>query len=124
MYCCWATMKFKPIDIPLPKLSGGEVNIKAKLRITPFNMLPAEKEGLSQKKIKNQKEFIRQNILRCSNEKVMSNPQTVELLKRIGGDMTIHAFACNFEVNGKINRDVVCEIHHFIRYITLIKYPE
>lgn len=81
--------------------------VNAKLRVTPFNMLPTEKDGSNSDEVEEQKKFIRKYILKSSNEQVMKNPRTRELLTRLGADVTIHTFACNFEVDGKINEDIV-----------------
>lgn len=34
----------------------------------------------------------------------------MEFLNKLGGDLMINAFACNFKVNGKINNDVVSKL--------------
>lgn len=37
----------------------------------------------------------------------MNDEEAVELLKELGGDLMINAFACNFKIDGKPNRNVV-----------------
>lgn len=81
--------------------------VKARLIVTPFTMLPAELKGGTPEEIEAEKKFIRENILHKDNEAIFSNPKALELLKQVGGDIQINAFACNFELDGKINTDVV-----------------
>ena len=78
--------------------------VKVRLIITPFTMLPAEREG---KDIEAQKQFIRDNILGKDNVTVFENEAAVKLLAQMGGDLMINAFACNFEIDGVVNKDVV-----------------
>ena len=92
-------METKPV-----KSSHGT---NAKLIIKPLNMLPTEKDGKSPKEVEEQIEFIRQHILYKSNEAIEGNEKARDLLKELGGDLMINAFACNFEIDGKANEDVV-----------------
>ncbi|PLB48502.1 PLP-dependent transferase [Aspergillus steynii IBT 23096] len=105
-YCQWAAMKTR--QIPIEFKNGDEVfkTVKAKLRVRPFNMLPTEKDGSCSEDIEEQKRFIRKHILKRSNQQVMKNPRARELLQKLGADVTIHTFACNFEVDGKVNEDI------------------
>ncbi|KAK1148911.1 hypothetical protein N8T08_007583 [Aspergillus melleus] len=80
--------------------------VSAKLRVTPFNMLPTEISGASNDDVEEQKKFIRRHILKCSNEQIMKNQCALELFKKLGADVTIHTFACNFEVDGNVNEDI------------------
>jgi hypothetical protein len=95
LYCHWAAMKTDPITID---------GVKARLIITPFTMLPAERQG---KDFEAQKQFIRDNIIGKDNKAVFENEAAVELIAQMGGDLTINAFACNFELDGVVNKDVV-----------------
>jgi hypothetical protein len=88
-------MKTDPITID---------GVKARLIITPFTMLPAERQG---KDVEAQKQFIRDNIIGKDNKAVFENEAAVELLAQMGGDLMINAFACNFELDGVVNKDVV-----------------
>ena len=72
--------------------------------VTPLIMLPAEKEGGN---VEEQKEFIRERILNRDNYSLMQDKDAVDLLQQLGGDLMINAFACNFEIGGKVNEDVV-----------------
>ncbi|EXJ65233.1 hypothetical protein A1O7_01574 [Cladophialophora yegresii CBS 114405] len=100
LYCHWAAMKTEPITID---------GVKARLTITPFTMLPAEREG---KDVDAQKQFIRDHIIGKDNKTVFEDKAAVELLAQMGGDLMINAFACNFELDGVVNKDVI-EANYF-----------
>ncbi|KAE8422855.1 PLP-dependent transferase [Aspergillus pseudocaelatus] len=100
-YCQWAAMKTETICM---QFEGRTV--KARLRVTPFNMLPTERDGSSSNDIERQKKFIRKHILKRTNEEVMNNREARELLQKLGADLMIHTFACNFEVDGVPNEDI------------------
>ncbi len=94
-------MKFKEMtwdDLP---------GVTAKVNVTPFIMLPAEKEGKSQAEIDEEKEFIRTNIIAKDNEDIMKDERARQLIAKLGGDLQINTFAVNFEIKGKVNTDVV-----------------
>lgn len=76
------------------------------LILEPFNMLPTEADGCSREEIAKQKKFIRENILNKENAQL--GPEAMELLGRLGSDLMINAFACNFKLAGKKpNEDIV-----------------
>lgn len=70
-------------------------------------MLPTEKAGASPEEIEKQRQFIRDRILNRDNGALEADKDAVELLKQVGGDLMINAFACNFEIDGKVNEDIV-----------------
>ncbi|KAF8877174.1 pyridoxal-dependent decarboxylase domain protein [Infundibulicybe gibba] len=91
LYCHWATMSTKDSD----------------LVVVPFNMLPAEAEGLGPQAVEEQKQFIRKRILdSVSNIDLYNDKDAWRLVEELAGDLMINAFACNFRINGKINNDV------------------
>ena len=92
---------------PKPITIDGLPGVKARLIITPFTMLPAEREGQSKEEIEAQKQFIRDHIIGKDNEAIFMDKKAVQLLAQMGGDLMINAFACNFEIDGGVNRDVV-----------------
>ncbi|KAG8949415.1 hypothetical protein FRC03_000356 [Tulasnella sp. 419] len=95
MYCHWATMSTCDIIV------------------TPFNLLPAEKEGCPDpKKIEKQKQFIRERILNRPNIELVGDEETWKLVKELGSDLCINAFACNFRIKDKVNEDIV-EANYF-----------
>lgn len=100
-------MKTREITVEFKNADKILKTANAKLRVTPFNMLPAEKSGASDEDVEEQKKFIRRNILKCSNKHIMEDQSARELFQKLGADVTIHTFACNFEVDGKVNEDIV-----------------
>ncbi|KAG8527293.1 uncharacterized protein KY384_008037 [Bacidia gigantensis] len=98
LYCHWAAMQTEPI----PSSHGT----KAKLIVRPLNMLPTEEQNDPPYVVENQRQFIRDHILYRDNAALEADKEAVRLLKRLGGDLMINAFACNFEIDGKINTDV------------------
>lgn len=88
---------------PEPREING---VKVRLIVTPFTMLPAEING-SEEDLEKQKQFIREHIIGKDNETIMNDDSARDLLAQLGGDLQINAFACNFEMDGKINTDVV-----------------
>lgn len=79
------------------------------LIVVPLNRLPAEKKGLGDKAIEDQKRFIRERILGVRNRVLVDDTEAWDLLATLGGDLMINAFSCNFRINGEPNRDVVSE---------------
>ncbi|KAK6531098.1 hypothetical protein TWF281_007923 [Arthrobotrys megalospora] len=65
--------------------------------VTPFNRLPAEIEGKSPEEIEEQKELIREHIVKLDNEALANDPIGRELIKELGSDLMINALACNFK---------------------------
>ncbi|KAI1171294.1 pyridoxal phosphate-dependent transferase [Nemania sp. FL0916] len=90
LYCYWAVMTMNDPD----------------LIVVPLIRLPAERENRSPTEIESQRQFIRDRILGVSNEALMEDEEAVKLLKTLGGDLMINAFACNFKINGVPNIDV------------------
>ncbi|KAL1870867.1 hypothetical protein Daus18300_004956 [Diaporthe australafricana] len=93
--------------------------------VVPFNMLPSElAEGASEESIESEKQWIRDNILSSSNLEIVSNTTTspggddaLGLLRKLGSDLNINAFACNFKYsNGQLNTDVL-EANYFMQRI-------
>lgn len=78
------------------------------LIVVPLNRLPAEREGRTREQIEEQKDYIRKKILGVSNEELDKDKEASEFLRKLGSDLMINAFACNFKINGKPNRNVVC----------------
>ena len=84
----------------------------SELIVTPLNMLPAEREAESTPEIvEQQKQFIRDRILGVTNEELIKDQDAMDLLRILGGDLMINAFACNFKIDGIPNTDVVSAGH-------------
>ena len=88
---------------PIPSSHGT----KAELIVRPINMLPEEAQGASPEDIEKQRKFIQEHILYRENAALEADKDAVKLLKELGGDLMINAFACNFKIDGKVNTDVV-----------------
>jgi len=80
-----------------------------KLIVVPFNMLPAEQKGASSDIVEKERAEILK-ITKLSNDDLVQeeNRSLLELLEKLGGDLMINAFACNFRVGSNVNTDVVC----------------
>ncbi|CAG8526110.1 15098_t:CDS:2 [Acaulospora colombiana] len=101
MYTHWAT------------LSTGDTPFI----VVPFNGLPAERENSTPEEIAKQKEFIRQRIVNRPNSELIHDEEALELIKKLGSDLVINAFACNFRIDGKVNDDIV-EANHLNQRIS------
>ncbi|KAI0325060.1 PLP-dependent transferase [Cubamyces sp. BRFM 1775] len=51
------------------------------------------------------KTIIRKRMLGKSNEEVVDDTQAFEVLCKLGSDLNINAFACNFRIDGRVNDD-------------------
>src|ERR1044072_2157423 len=72
--------------------------------VIPFNMLPTEPNPVE---VEKQKQDIRDHIVEKSNIEIIENDVAMELVKKLGSDLMINTFACNFKVDGKLNEDVI-----------------
>ncbi|KAL2864761.1 pyridoxal phosphate-dependent decarboxylase family protein [Aspergillus lucknowensis] len=91
-------------------------------KVVPLNQLPSERAGSSPTKVEEERQFIRDNILPKSNEWLRDpeHENAWDLLKKLGPDLNINAFACNFKLtdakDGPWNTDVA-EANYFNRRI-------
>ncbi|CAG8594035.1 11224_t:CDS:2 [Dentiscutata erythropus] len=91
IYCHWATMSTD----------------KDNFIVVPFNMLPAEKlNPPNLEEVKEQKQKIRELIVTKSNLEIINNEEALNLIKKVGSDLIINTFACNFKVDGKVNENI------------------
>ena len=83
--------------------------------VVPLNMLPSElKEGSTMEDVEAEKKKIRDEILCKSNQEIMSadagkppEETNMALLRKLGSDLNINAFTCNFRyADGKLNDDI------------------
>ncbi len=76
--------------------------------VTPFNPIPAElKNSPDPIAIEAEKEYIRQNILYKSNAEIYANSDAMNLLNKLGSDLNINVFACNFRHrDGSLNTSI------------------
>lgn len=74
------------------------------LIVVPLNRLPSETSGGD---VEAEKRLIREKILGVNNEQLVNDKDTFKFMAKLGSDLMINAFACNFKINGKPNKDVV-----------------
>ncbi|KAG8702812.1 hypothetical protein FRC08_003234 [Ceratobasidium sp. 394] len=92
MYTHWVTM-----DMDDPSLI-----------LAPLNPLPAERKGEGEAAIQAQRKYIHKNITNRPNYDLTRDKTAMELVRELGSDLSINAFACNFRLpDGTPNRDVV-----------------
>lgn len=87
----------------------------------PFNMLPAEEGGIKafdSAEVNKQKQWIRQNILKKTNRQIMQSPEAMDMIRRLGSDSNINAFAINWKYeDGTVNADLD-EANYFMKRVT------
>ncbi|CAE6425005.1 unnamed protein product [Rhizoctonia solani] len=92
MYTHWVTM-----DMDDPHLI-----------VVPLNPTPAERAGKSEAEIQEERKYIRNHIVNRPNLDLVRDEKAMKLVRELGSDLSINAFACNFRLaNGEINQDVV-----------------
>ena len=76
------------------------------LLVVPFRALPSEMDPESSaEKVDEERRFIR-DILRRTREELANDPKACALMRRMGSDLVVNMFACNFRVDGAINQDI------------------
>ncbi len=77
------------------------------LLVVPFRMLPSEMDpGASAKAVDEERRFIRDNLLMRAREVLVKDPKACTLMRKMGSDLVVNSFACNFRVDGVVNQDV------------------
>ena len=78
--------------------------------LTPFQRLPAEQDGRSADEIEMQRQIIARQIVPVADdpliEKLLQDPELMDLFQRLGSDQTICAYTINFRTAEGINRDL------------------
>jgi hypothetical protein len=76
--------------------------------VTPFNHLPAEfGPNPTPESIEADRQFIRDHILNKSNRELVEDADAMTMLNKLGSDLNINVFACNFRyTDGTLNTDV------------------
>jgi len=78
--------------------------------LTPFQRLPAERDGGTPREIEAQRAMIAQQIVPVADdpliEKLLHNPELMTLFQQLGSDQTICAYIFNFRTADGINRDL------------------
>jgi hypothetical protein len=78
------------------------------LLVVPFRMLPSEMgPNASAKKVDVERRYIRDVILRRTREELANDPKACGLMRQMGPDLVVNAFACNFRVDGALNEDIL-----------------
>jgi hypothetical protein len=77
------------------------------LLVVPFRMLPSEMDpDASSEKVDEERRFIRDTLLKPTREVLAKDPKACALMRKMGSDLVVNSFACNFRVDGVINKDV------------------
>ncbi|KAH9003900.1 pyridoxal phosphate-dependent transferase [Lactarius hatsudake] len=91
MYGHWATMS---LDHP-------------NLLVVPFRMLPSELgPNTSTENVDEERRYIRDVLLGRAKEELANDPKACALMRQMGSDLVVNAFACNFRVDGVVNEDI------------------
>jgi hypothetical protein len=77
------------------------------LLVVPFRMLPSEMvSDTSAEKVDEERRFIRDTLLECTREELAEDPEACAMMRQMGPDLVVNAYACNFRIDGVINQDV------------------
>ncbi|OSX64773.1 hypothetical protein POSPLADRAFT_1044229 [Postia placenta MAD-698-R-SB12] len=78
------------------------------LIVVPLVRLPAERAGRPAAEVEAQRRFVRDRIRDRPNRELVQDAEAMALVKEMGSDLSINAFACNFRVTpgGEANTDV------------------
>jgi hypothetical protein len=77
------------------------------LLVVPFRMLPSEMDpDASAEKVDEERRFIRDTLLKHTREVLAKDPKACALMRKMGSDLVVNSFACNFRVDGVINEDI------------------
>ncbi|MBS1304280.1 pyridoxal-dependent decarboxylase [Loktanella sp. SALINAS62] len=78
--------------------------------LTPFQRLPAERDGATPYEVAAQRAYIARQIVPVADdalvEKLIHDPELMTLFQRLGSDQTICAYTINFRTADGINRDL------------------
>lgn len=91
MYCHWSTIS---LEHPY-------------LLVVPFRLLPSEMSGSSDAHAVNaERTYIRDFILHRTRDELMRDPIARALMRELGSDLVVNAYACNFKVSDEVNADI------------------
>jgi glutamate/tyrosine decarboxylase-like PLP-dependent enzyme len=75
--------------------------------LVAFHRLPTEKRGESKDKVQDQIKFIKERIVKATNEEIEKDREAMDLLRELGSDQTITPYIFNFkQKNGELNTDI------------------
>jgi len=74
--------------------------------VVPFQRLPSERNGEPPEMVQKQLEFVRERIVPATNQQLTADPEAMTLLRELGSDQIIIAYAFNFKTHGVLNTSV------------------
>ncbi|WP_347313424.1 pyridoxal phosphate-dependent decarboxylase family protein [Defluviimonas sp. SAOS-178_SWC] len=98
--------------------------------VVPLQRLPAEKDEKTATEIEAQKTLIAEKIVGHSNRRLReifeAEPEILNLFQALGPDLTVFAYAFNFKVGGKLNRDLTLfnEFNNALFHRLSLEVPE
>ncbi|KAF6809813.1 hypothetical protein CMUS01_13598 [Colletotrichum musicola] len=98
LYCHWATMTPRPEDGLKHKVPADA------LIVAPLIRLPSER--IVGEDVELQKAYIREAIVGRDNKALREDHDVWALMRELGGDLMINAFATNFKIGDEVNQDV------------------
>ena len=105
--CMWTS---KRMYCRLVTMEGRDLDPNRRYSLTPFQMLPAERNGSRPDEIQKQKQYIAENFVECTNADLLDllarDAEARELFRELGSDQVILAYAFNFKArDGHWNKD-------------------
>ncbi len=105
--CMWTS---KRLYCRLVTMAERDPDRARRYQITLFQMLPAERAGESPTKIAEQKQYIADHFVKCSNQELIellrSDAAARDLFRELGSDQVILTYAFNFkDKSGNWNQD-------------------
>jgi glutamate/tyrosine decarboxylase-like PLP-dependent enzyme len=97
--CCFNSKRFYAALVTMARDDDDFI-------VVPMQRLPAERDRQSARKVHEQLEFIRKEIVPKSNDELLKDKKAMELFRELGPDLVITTYAFNFKVKDKINQDV------------------
>jgi glutamate/tyrosine decarboxylase-like PLP-dependent enzyme len=97
--CMWNS---KRLYAALVTLDDGE----QPFTLTPFQRLPAEREGASPEAVRAQLAFLRERVVSRSNKDLFADDEAMELLRELGSDQIIVSYSLNFRTEDGLNTDL------------------
>lgn len=118
--CLFNSKRFYAALVSMDLHSAGTAdNAKAGFNITPFQRLPAEKQGATEDEILKQKKYIYKTIVPHSTERLINHVfglnqdkkneeqiKALETFQAIGSDLSIVTYAFNFRTGSGLNTDL------------------
>lgn len=117
--CLFNSKRFYASLVTTDLLVKAPDNSKTEIHLIPFQRLPAERNGDSEKEILAQKKFMAENFVHCTTKSLieevmgMGNPRPSkaqlkarELFQEIGSDLSIVTYAFNFSSAAGLNANL------------------